>query len=69
MGYAHEIKTRACDIGDLKDRANPGWRVIGRRVKVEDRILLLLGIDLRNLDGGFNRFDKHWILAGSGNIR
>jgi hypothetical protein len=24
--------------------------------------LLILGIDLRNLDGGFNRFNKHRIL-------
>jgi hypothetical protein len=37
--------------------------------KTQRMFLLLLGIDLRNLDGSFNRLDKYRILSGGGNVR
>jgi hypothetical protein len=37
--------------------------------KTQRMFLLLLGIDLRNLDGSFNRLDKYRILPGGGNVR
>ena len=53
MGYKYEVETSPSDVGDLEYRAHSRQSHKAGTAKLKKWISLLLGIDLRNLDGGF----------------
>jgi len=54
MGYTYEVETGPSDVGDLEYGAHSGWSHKAGAARLKKWISLLLGIDLRNLDGGFD---------------
>jgi hypothetical protein len=54
MGYTYEVETGPGDVGNLEYWAHSGWSHKVGAAKLKKWISLLLGIDLRDLDGGFD---------------
>jgi hypothetical protein len=54
MVYTCKVETGPSDVGDLENRAHSGWSHKAVAAKLKKWISLLLGINLRNLDGGFD---------------
>ena len=61
------MRTKSRPVPVTLETWNMG-QILGREKMSQDDVdkdiynLLILGINLRNLDSGFDRFNEHWIL-------